>query len=158
MNQITIYGLYDPRFPDVIRYVGQTRNLEQRIVSHALTRKTDKRSLWIQAMRKDGVLPCAKVLAVVPESQANEAERSAIDSFPAGSLTNEGHSPFRRPNLSNVKQSALRSRINSIAKDSVIEALASNKWKIQPAAKALGIARPTLYDLISRLQITRPSP
>lgn len=157
-NTVHIYGLYDPRNPTVIKYVGQTDNIERRLVSHAARIKgNSNREQWIASMRKDGILPCLTILQTVPQADAASAEIAWIKSFPAKQLTNQRNATFvdRFKEPSTAKPSPLNQALDTKAKDLIISTLIANRWKIAPASKALGISRPTLYDRLTKLGIVK---
>ena len=59
--EITIYGIYDPNNPDVIRYIGKTKkNIKQRLNQHIyLSKQGIKRpiNLWIKKLLNNNVIP-----------------------------------------------------------------------------------------------------
>lgn len=59
-----IYVLYDPREPEVIRYVGWTTNPKRRLVAHIREAKVNKTycQRWKQSLLKVGVVPEMKVM------------------------------------------------------------------------------------------------
>ena len=61
MDKIYIYGIVDPNFPDVIRYVGKTKkSITERLKQHIyLSKKNIKRPryLWIKKLNKNNSEP-----------------------------------------------------------------------------------------------------
>lgn len=61
LMEITIYGIYDPNNPDVIRYIGKTKkNVKQRLNQHIyLSKQGVKRpiNLWIKKLLNNNVIP-----------------------------------------------------------------------------------------------------
>ena len=62
-----IYGLYDPRKPDDIKYVGVTiQNLNDRLAGHRRnaweTRNPTNKEKWIDRLKREGVQPEIKLL------------------------------------------------------------------------------------------------
>ncbi len=62
-----IYGLYDPRHPDDIKYVGVTvQNLNDRLSNHRRniweTRNPTNKEKWIDRLKREGVQPEIKLL------------------------------------------------------------------------------------------------
>jgi hypothetical protein len=87
----TIYGLVDPRQPDVIRYVGKTRQmLFVRLRKHCLVKGRERngthRGHWISALQSSGVQPVALVFFRVASKYEDQAERAMIVR-----LRNAGH-------------------------------------------------------------------
>lgn len=77
MDQTYIYGLYDPRNPDLIRYIGKANNPDKRLREHLGTRGLrvkSKKNSWIKSLLNQGVVPIIKVLEVVPLEKWEEAE------------------------------------------------------------------------------------
>lgn len=77
-----IYGLFDPGFPDDIRYVGQSADLPLRMSQHAYDAKqsTDTiRSIWIRDVWLMGREPHHKILAEVCHADEKEC-RTLSDS------------------------------------------------------------------------------
>lgn len=74
-----IYGLYDPRFPDDIRYVGQTvQLLETRLKDHIKIindpNSKSKCDEWVRVLLSEGVRPIARCLETVDEKLVHEIE------------------------------------------------------------------------------------
>jgi len=65
----TIYGLFDPREPAHIRYVGKTVNLKARINAHKGSASRGVKNHvynWVRKLANDGVNFTYKVLEVIP--------------------------------------------------------------------------------------------
>lgn len=63
-----IYGLVDPREPDLVRYVGMAERFLDRFLAHLREAKGDRysrRGEWITGLQKSGLLPDMVVLEVV---------------------------------------------------------------------------------------------
>jgi len=78
-----IYGLYDPRRPEVVTKVGKTRlALCSRLAGHvaeARQGRGPKRSgEWIRSLLNDGVRPCIKLLATTTKRSYKICERRFI--------------------------------------------------------------------------------
>ncbi|MFI9047289.1 hypothetical protein [Streptomyces sp. NPDC053427] len=83
----TVYGLYDPREPDRIRYVGQTvQALETRLSGH-LSAPAPRVRAWLKQMHREacagkcttGCTPLIKPLREdVPEGELNRTENEEI--------------------------------------------------------------------------------
>ncbi len=78
-----IYGLIDPRWPDVIRYVGQTTHsrAKERLKKHRHGRPADAKTYrrhWITKIQREGVEPEMVFLIRVDSKHRNEAERAMI--------------------------------------------------------------------------------
>lgn len=158
---IYIYGLSDPRSPKLIRYIGQTADWMFRQLQHCANRgsacKTSK-GQWIASMRKDGFLPCLTVLEECQECDANEREQYWSSRFPREQLTNDVFSVCRRIRFRD-KQKAdgmMKTAEQALRKERIEQALIKHRWKILPAARELGMSRPTVYDSMERLGIRRP--
>ncbi len=86
-----IYGLFDPREPEVVKYVGYTGyNAEYRLQQHVAEAKQNKQNYrcnWIRSLLNVGIRPEVKVLEIVSESTWQEREKHWIDIF-ADSVTN----------------------------------------------------------------------
>jgi hypothetical protein len=91
----SIYVLYDPREPDVVRYVGWTENVEKRKRSH-VTRARNGRDKtrcgnWKRSLLRDGLEPGFRVVETGSGGDWEEAERRWIAFYratDAGKLTN----------------------------------------------------------------------
>lgn len=90
-----IYGLFDPREPSHIRYIGRSSSGRKRPISHGsaahLAADSTYKGNWIRALLREGIMYDFKVLEVVSGlERLNEAEQRWItDGFARGwSLTN----------------------------------------------------------------------
>jgi transcriptional regulator of acetoin/glycerol metabolism len=96
----------------------------------------------------------------VPEVEGNAAELRHIQAKASYYLTNEpGHS---RPIMSEdqaqrPRTGALRSVKMEAGKAVLMMALDKSKWQIAPAARMLGICRPTVYGMIKAYGLVKPS-
>lgn len=84
---ISIYALFDPRKPEVVRYVGKTQmKIETRRMRHvgeARRGLANHRGYWIRALLADGVIPGVRLLAEVSAEQWHEHERRFIAQYKA---------------------------------------------------------------------------
>jgi hypothetical protein len=82
-----IYGLFDPRNPLDIRYVGKTNNLARRLMVHISYARNPKsiRNLrllgWMRELLASGIKPKISVLEECPMSQWRDRERFWISRF-----------------------------------------------------------------------------
>lgn len=77
----TIYALFDPRSPEIVRYVGKSRRPRARLRKHLKPTGRDlatHRGKWIAKLLAEGVAPAMLVLARVPAEREDEAERAMI--------------------------------------------------------------------------------
>lgn len=84
-NEVTIYGLFDPR-DGLIRYVGKANNPYKRLKAHLreLRRRTPLYD-WIGFLRKEGITPHIRILEIVSASTWQEAEKRQIAFYRATS-------------------------------------------------------------------------
>lgn len=86
MDSAFIYGLYDPRDPWIVRYIGKTRDTDSRLKRHvdeALKypdRKTHKLD-WVRSLLKSGVGPLLRIIERVTNKKWQERERYWIKEF-----------------------------------------------------------------------------
>lgn len=73
-----IYGLFDPRCPDVIWYVGKTNNQRTRLQYYRKDKSTTPVYKWFRRLQAEGSEPQLKVLEVCPFSEWKEREIAAI--------------------------------------------------------------------------------
>ena len=85
-----IYALFDPREPDVVRYIGKTVHPENRWNAHVRNSKNLKchRSSWIISLLREGVKPLMRIVAICPESVWQEFERAIVSKYKSDKLTN----------------------------------------------------------------------
>lgn len=78
-RQVNIYALCDPDTENV-RYIGQTVNMRIRFYDHLnkLHVGNKKKQEWIQSLLDQGKIPLMKIICVVDQSKANQAEMDAI--------------------------------------------------------------------------------
>lgn len=77
---IKIYGLYDPRDPERIRYVGKTRmttrkRLQGHIDESRLGKSKTYKVFWIRKLLKENIRPLIKVLELCDEKDWQEREK-----------------------------------------------------------------------------------
>lgn len=70
---VYVYGLFDPMFPNLIRYVGQTRFPTQRLMNHAQRKSTCGSIVlsWFEAMHTEGRTPSMVILATAKRISKN---------------------------------------------------------------------------------------
>ena len=82
---VSIYALFDPRNPDVIRYVGKTsKSIEFRRTRHvgeARRGLQNHRGNWIRSLLSEGVIPSVRLLSEVPTAEWQEGERYFISLY-----------------------------------------------------------------------------
>ncbi len=77
----SIYGLADPRAPEIVRYVGQSIQPRQRLWGHLAEARSKSRSLhvpvyrWMRRLLKSGLAPVIAALEYVPAHQLDDRER-----------------------------------------------------------------------------------
>lgn len=72
---VTIYGLFDPRSPEIITYVGYTRCPDKRLAEHRSEFKgRHRKARWVAYLRSFYLRPSMRVLEVVPFDTRKEAE------------------------------------------------------------------------------------
>lgn len=112
-----IYGLFDPRKPEIIKYVGYTGyTVEFRLPQHiaeANYGKKNHRCNWIRSLLRDGVKPEARVIECVNEDNWQEREKYWIGEY-AATVTNttEGGEGLVNPSQE------VRDRISKTLKES----------------------------------------
>jgi hypothetical protein len=88
---VSIYALFDPRQPDVVRYVGKTyMKIETRRTRHVGEARRgikNHRGYWIRNLLADGIVPGVRLLSEVPSSDWQKHEQTFIASH-RGTLTN----------------------------------------------------------------------
>ena len=82
---VFIYALFDPRQPEVVRYVGKTeKKIEIRRMRHmgeARRGKRNHRCNWIRSLLAAGIEPGVRMLAEVSRNGWQEHERAFIQRF-----------------------------------------------------------------------------
>lgn len=148
-----VYGLFDPRKPELIRYVGLTKNTVKRLYQHTTDKRRSRKVSWLAELKADGVFPSLVILEET--AQANgPARESYWIGFHAqtGYLTNstardlplKAESPMPVHTLAGAKHRAL------------LEVLASVGGNKKAAAKLLGIGRQTLYNKLAQMKTSHP--
>lgn len=141
-----VYGLVDPRMPNLIRYVGKTHAPRVRHIQHCTETATTEKGVWIETLRLEGVLPQMIILAECPDDEsAREKERELIALYSSALI--DDSKPDTKP------VSPLVNSTNQLHRQSIIDAIATSKGKLAPAAKMLGISRPTLYQKMKKFGI-----
>lgn len=89
-----IYGLYDPRSPDEIRYVGKSDFPWNRIRGHLFEarKRVGYKNNWIKSVVSEGVLPVMRVIRVVKRTDAIKCEIDAISDLGASNRLTNGNS------------------------------------------------------------------
>ena len=74
----------------------------------------------------------------------------------------EPTNPFRAEDLDlpcanqgNVKKQTLKDVRESLDRDFICEALATNNWNMARTAEQMGVTRPTLYDMIKKYDLQK---
>lgn len=96
---VAIYALCDPETGDV-RYIGQSRDPAGRLRGHLSERGVPGvHGAWLQALHQRALKPVLRVLAMVPQAQAADAERRQIALHCARGcdLTNIRYNPAQSP-------------------------------------------------------------
>lgn len=80
-----IYGLRDPRIPDVVWYVGKTNNHHNRLQYHLKDAKANRKPTpvqkWISRLQTEGVKPILSTLTECPFSEWKQTEREFISQY-----------------------------------------------------------------------------
>lgn len=84
-NTVFIYTLSDPK-TGLVRYVGKTTNLKQRLFDHTCnykdpTKRVNHRFCWINSLKKEGLMPVMEVLEETTIELWQEAETFWISSL-----------------------------------------------------------------------------
>ena len=81
MNDMTyIYGLVDPR-DGLFRYVGKANDVQKRLEGHLADKKTTRKRKWLKQLSEMGLSPSVVILAKVPMSKWQQAEKFQIALF-----------------------------------------------------------------------------
>ena len=147
-----IYALYDPRFPNNIRYVGCTENFRRRINTHA-SGGDETTGEWVKFLIAEGVPLSFKVLEMVDDRIAFARERHWIAKLA------DKHDLINKPQAANdfeFPPSGVCSLAEMEAKYIlwVLDGCKGNKLE---ASKLLGIGRQTLYNKLGAIQAQKPS-
>lgn len=67
MEKVYIYALCDP-ITEAVKYIGKTKDLNQRYSNHLRRNEHNRKSRWIQGLKKKGLKPILIVLDYVPVS------------------------------------------------------------------------------------------
>jgi hypothetical protein len=69
---IYIYSLIDPRNPDIIRYIGKTKNPKKRFNEHLRDSKrfNDYKSNWIKSLFRENIKPEMIILESCEEEKS----------------------------------------------------------------------------------------
>lgn len=144
-----IYGLFDPEYPKVTRYVGRTTNLLKRIQEHFGGRDA-KTGAWVRELKAEGRAPSYQILEYVDSAVALEAETKWINAMQNKGLLNvnqvgrlNGSSRFRITELLPWFEVEMR-YIHYVLKRCKGNKLA--------AARVLGIGRQTLYNKLKQAE------
>ena len=142
---IYIYGLFDIRKPDEIKYVGQTECLSERWKCHRTGKDAGTRE-WVKTVELTGGVVSIRVLEEASPHEAGIIERKWIMACPAA--VNE------RVKFKTVKDFCVSPMVSLREMELqyirwAIEFFDGNK---QSAAKALGVGRQTLYN---KLKVTQ---
>lgn len=76
-----IYGLYDPRIPDVIWYVGKTNNPRTRLQYYRKDSSTTPVYRWFRRLQSEGSEPKLRVLEECPFAEWKDRERAVISLY-----------------------------------------------------------------------------
>ena len=93
--EIKIYGLFDPREPDIIKYVGKTKmSLRKRLQAHI---DESRRKLngtykihWVNSLCKENIKPDIKILEICTEDNWQEREKYWIKTLTNLTNSTEG--------------------------------------------------------------------
>jgi predicted DNA binding CopG/RHH family protein len=105
MNEkIYIYGLINPNEPDIIRYIGVTKNLNQRMDAHLKCNDGSARANWIQGLLANKITPKMILLIETNMENADTEEEKAIQKHDTPLLLNKNriiHTNHYNKELSN---------------------------------------------------------
>ena len=98
---VYIYSLIDPRNPNIIRYVGKTKNPKKRIKEHINDSKrfNDYKSNWIKSLLKENISPIMNLIIECDDESSIFLEKHYISVFKSKYLTNSdegGHGNINR--------------------------------------------------------------
>lgn len=166
MIQKFIYALFDPRSPSIIRYVGATRDLTQRMQQHNDTKvkvsDNPAKLQWIKDLKAEGLSFAWKLLDTVPDAEGAKKENFWIEYYRSPLLFNgpplggAKHSRVRGPKVScNLKPVENPLTFNDVERNHLIKILNECNGKKLLAAKVLGISRPTIYEKIRKHSLSK---
>ncbi len=140
-----IYGLFDPRSPSKIIYIGQTTMLSARITQHILAH--DKRTKqWVTELKAEHISPAHRILAETDEYNALAVEANHIKQHLPRLNVNRDGPEFRFEVSPIVSLRDLQSKYIRWS----LDFFGGNK---QATAKALGLGRQTLYNKLKAMGI-----
>lgn len=158
-GKLAIYALVDPRWPDVVRYVGLAKIPRIRHLQHCGELSTSPKGVWIETMRDQGVLPQLVVLEWCEANWGSQRERHWIAHFDSRQLTN-GSAVKRRLAANRRKAQALVPVPGPLRDFPVFERVKLEQISLMlercggckaEAAKRLGIGRQTLYNKLQKI-------
>ena len=81
IHRMFVYGLFDPRYPQHIRYVGQTEDVDWRMERHFYEafRYPSPKNFWIRELHIDGVHFHHRILENVSGGTRYECRKAARD-------------------------------------------------------------------------------
>lgn len=146
---VTIYALYDPRQPSVVRYVGKTANAltlrRNKHISEARAGNACHRGNWIRSLLLAGVSPQIAPLEICDENVWQQRERFWIAGHrQSGALTNntDGGDGMSK---GYVASAAARQKLSAALKGHVTSE--ATRQKISAAHKGRAISDATLQKM-----------
>ena len=161
MRPVFICILFDPRKPEMVRYVGQTLTPHSRHIQHCCETGQSPKCEWIEVLRRDGVMPQMTVLEETTEDKANERERLWIARFNLGDLVNKTASAKTStkiaPEAPKQEQKAPEAKqtlqtISGVERDTILAMLKTCGGNKLETSRRLGIGRQTLYNKLKSYQ------
>lgn len=146
-GQTAIYGLVDPRQPDVIRYVGQSKIPRIRHIQHISNLESSKKSEWIESLAQNGIFPQMIIFLWVSENKADDKEKEFIIKYKSELLTNTNPPE-------NVVPIQEQGMLKNNERNTIEAKLKEHRYNKQAVAQLLGISRSTLYNKIKQYNIT----
>jgi DNA-binding NtrC family response regulator len=141
-----VYGLADPRTSNLIRYIGKTHTPRVRHIQHCAETATSEKGVWIETLRLEGILPQMIILAECPDEESALAKERELIGIHCAAIADDS-------NLGSNAAAALVNATHKLYSQKITEALALSKGMVAPAARLLGISRPTLYGKMKQLGI-----
>lgn len=152
-----IYALIDPRHPRDIRYVGCTQNRTARHIAHCSQIGKSAKGGWVDQIRSEGVMPSMITLEVIEDdAEADQRELYWIDQHRTPKLTNERYVPKVRNPKAPSPNGLLNEAVDKQKRELLEQALIQANYNKARAARALGVSRPTLYDMMARHGLVKP--